>query len=126
MEKRKIAVDFDATVVFNDYPYMGGDVPSAVDVLAKLVEAGHELILLTMRADNLLDDAEAWFQANDIPIKYSGCNPEFETGSRKVYAHLYIDDHGACVPLIHNPEEHKKPYVDWEKLEVWLKENGWL
>ena len=126
MGNKKICIDFDGTVVMNDYPYVGSDVPGAADVFAKLVYAGHELILLTMRADNLQDDAEAWFQANDIPLKYSGCNPELETGSRKVYAHLYIDDHGAGIPLIHDTEEHRKPYVDWVKLEEWLKENGWI
>ena len=44
-----IAIDFDGTCVTHEYPYIGKDI-GAVPVLQRLVKAGHELILWTMRS----------------------------------------------------------------------------
>ena len=43
-----IAVDFDGTCVTHDYPAVGKEI-GAVPVLKALVQAGHKLILFTMR-----------------------------------------------------------------------------
>ena len=115
-------IDFDGTVAFHDYPQVGGDVPHAVEVLTKLQNAGHTLILLTMREGHLLDDAEEWFHVRGIEIKYSNCNPEFETGSRKVYGNWHIDDHNLGCPMTFDGELHHKPFVDWKKIEEILIE----
>jgi hypothetical protein len=45
-----IGVDFDGTCVTHEYPNVGKDI-GAVPILKKLVEAGHKLILFTMRSD---------------------------------------------------------------------------
>ena len=37
-----IAIDFDGTCVYHDYPYVGKDI-GAVPVLKELVAAGHKL-----------------------------------------------------------------------------------
>lgn len=118
-------IDCDGTVFFNDYPERGGDVPHAVDVLKKLQAAGHTLIAFTMRHDHLLDDAESWFREREIEIKWSNCNPTFETGSRKIYGEI-IDDHAIGIPLIHDQELHHKPFADWLKIEEILIQRGYL
>lgn len=119
-------IDFDGTVVGNSYPDVGPDVPNAVKVLKKLQKAGHTLILLTMREGHLLDDAENWFHVHEIEVKYSNCNPEFETGSRKVYGHYSIDDHNIGIPLMLDIETHHKPFVDWYIVEQMLIEKKLL
>ena len=120
----QILIDFDATVVLNEYPFMGEEIDGAVEVLKQLTDKGHELILVTMREGHLLDEAEEWFAVRDIEIKYSNCNPTFETGSRKIYGHLIIDDKCLGIPLIHDMDIHKKPFVHWGKVETMLKERG--
>lgn len=119
-----ILIDVDGTVIFNDYPHRGADVPHAVEVLKKLQAAGHILIINTMRCDHLLDDAESWFHERDIEISYSNCNPTFETGSRKIYGHISIDDHNLGCPLKYDPELHHKKFVDWERVEEILVKEG--
>lgn len=123
---KQIIIDFDSTCVLHDYPDRGGDVPHAVEVLKKLVKAGHALILHTMRHDHLLDDAEAWFHERDIELTFINCNPTQETGSRKVYAHLHIDDHNLGCPLIQDHQIHHKPFVDWTRVEEILVKMGYL
>lgn len=126
---RQICVDWDGCAAYHQYPAMGGPIPGAVRVLQRLKRAGHTLIMLTMRDGDLLDDAKRAAESWGIEFDYFNCNPMMETGSRKVYAHLYIDDHSACIPLIQPlPFNYKnrKPFVDWITLETWLEQNGYL
>jgi predicted mannosyl-3-phosphoglycerate phosphatase (HAD superfamily) len=44
-----IAVDFDGTCVTHEYPRIGRDI-GAAPVLKRLTDAGHKLILWTMRS----------------------------------------------------------------------------
>jgi hypothetical protein len=120
----KIALDVDGTVVFHEYPYLGESIPNCTKVLKRIIKSGHEIIILTMREGRLLDEAVEWFKNNEIEFKYLNSNPDFETGSRKVYANYYIDDHGIGIPLIYNPEIHQKPFVDWLAIEKILEERG--
>jgi hydroxymethylpyrimidine pyrophosphatase-like HAD family hydrolase len=122
--RKLISIDFDGTLVENWNPHLGPTVPHAVEVLKKLQNAGHEFILMTMREGHLLDDAEEWARNNEIEFKYIMCNPEYETGSRKVYCHCSVDDKNAFTPLIF--EDGKKPYVDWKKLEEWFYQRSFL
>jgi hypothetical protein len=122
----QILIDFDATVVSNDYPFMGDEIPGAVRILKRLRQEGHDLILFTMRADNLLDDALEWFKNRDIELFAVNSNPMFETGSRKIYGHVVIDDHNLGIPLTHDLDFHKKPFVDWESVEDMLIAKGVL
>ena len=115
-----IAVDFDGTCVTHEYPKVGKDI-GAVPVLKRLVEAGHKLILNTMRSGDELADAIQWFIDNDISLYGANVNPTQKrwTDSPKVYAQLYIDDAALGCPLIGNPGG--RPYVDWEAVEVYLE-----
>lgn len=135
----KICIDFDGTCVTHEYPHIGSDI-GAAPVLKKIVEAGHDLILFTMRCDTnkyqrgngkelveslpgeYLSHAANWFKENNIPLFGINTNPEQKTWttSPKAYGQLYIDDAALGIPLIY--DKHKRPFVDWSKVEELLKE----
>ena len=69
-----IAVDFDGTCVTHDYPRIGKEI-GATKVLKHLVEAGHKLILNTMRSGKELQDAIHWFNENGIELYGVNENP---------------------------------------------------
>jgi predicted mannosyl-3-phosphoglycerate phosphatase (HAD superfamily) len=73
-KSRVIAVDFDGTCVTHEYPHIGKDI-GAVPVLKSFVEAGHRLILYTMRSGKELDEAVDWFKRNGIPLSGVNENP---------------------------------------------------
>lgn len=119
------AIDFDGTCVTNEYPNVGKDI-GAVPVLKRIVEKGHRIILYTMRDNERLKDAEQWFESNNIPLWGVNNNPAQESwsSSPKIYAHLYIDDAALGVPLKLNKKISDTYFVDWEKVENFLRENG--
>lgn len=118
-----IAIDFDGTCVTHEYPKVGQDI-GAVPILKELVKQKHQLILLTMRSGEELEDAIQWFKDNDIPLYSVNENPTQNdwTKSPKVFAHLYIDDAGLGVPLEFNPSISSREYVDWKVIELLLRE----
>lgn len=137
-----ICIDFDGTCVTHEFPLIGKDI-GAVPVLKKLVEAGHRLILFTMRSrqqsktdfseyfpegisGTFLDDAIGWFQEHGIDLYGINENPTQKewTSSPKAFGQLYIDDCGLNIPLIDDPEMSKKPFVDWVKVDKLLMERG--
>ena len=134
-----ILLDFDGTVVTHNFPQIGTDI-GAVPVLKELINAGHKLILFTMRSDTCdpnhkynpkqdgmyLTDAVNWFKENDIPLYGIQTNPEQHswTSSPKAYGHLIIDDTALGCPLIH--PENKRSYVDWEVVRAWLIANKYI
>lgn len=122
-----IGIDFDGTCVTHEYPRIGKDI-NAIPILSALVESGHNLILITMRSGQELQEAVDWFKENNIALYGINSNPTQHrwTQSPKIYAHLYIDDAGLGVPLIENPEYSSRPYVDWNAAYQILKEKGIL
>ena len=112
-----IAVDFDGTCVDHRYPDIGTDVPQAALCLRSFVEEGAKLILLTMRDGQELDDAVDWFRDRGIELWGINDNPDQQewTLSRKVYAHLYIDDAAVGCPL-RESFSGGRPMVDWSKV----------
>lgn len=92
-----IAVDFDGTIVEHEYPKIGKPIPFAIDVLKKLqYEEHHMLILWTVRAGTLLDEAVEY--CKNKGLEFYAVNKNFpeetlEPGiSRKIVADIYIDD----------------------------------
>jgi hypothetical protein len=118
-----ICVDFDGTCVTHDYPKVGKDI-GAIPILKKLVENGHQLILFTMRSGKELNDAQKWFQENEIELYGVNVNPTQKswTASPKAYGQLYIDDAALGIPLVAGEREYDRPYVDWVKVDEMLKE----
>ena len=120
-----IAIDFDGTCVTHDYPRIGKEI-GATKVLKRLVEAGHKLILNTMRSDKELQDAVNWFKKNGIELYGVNENPTQKrwTNSPKVYAHMYIDDAAFGCPLINAPELSNRQFVDWDSVGCKLIQMG--
>ena len=54
-----IGIDFDGTCVTHEYPLIGRHI-GAVEVLKKLVDKNHLLILFTMRSGKQLEEAVNW------------------------------------------------------------------
>lgn len=139
----EICIDFDGTCVTHEFPKVGKDI-GAIPVLNKIADAGHNLILFTMRSDieevtsndygihkqagEYLTDAVNWFKENNIKLYGININPSQTswTKSPKAYGQLYIDDAALGCPLIYNPEISDRPFVDWVKVEEMLKAIGVL
>lgn len=121
-----ICVDFDGTCVIHEYPEVGIEVPGAVNLLKKLNDAGHNLILFTMRSGKELNDAVQWFKENEIELYGIQENPTQKawTSSPKAYGQLYIDDAALGCPLVYPIGE--RPYVDWVLVEFYLKSKNIL
>ena len=136
-----IAIDFDGTCVTHEYPNVGKDI-NAVPVLKELVENGHQLVLFTMRSDNVqeeesslnfetgnyLTDAVKWFNENGIPLYGIQTNPTQHawTTSPKAYAQLYIDDAALGCPLKYDLKFADRPFVDWSMVREMLVQYGVL
>lgn len=120
-------IDFDGSVVTHEYPRVGEDI-GAVPVLKALVENGHKIICYTMRGPGTKEeqDAKDWFKQNDIPLFGFNENPEQASwsDSRKVYAHVYIDDAALGCPLCYSRKPGIRPFIDWYGVAVWLEDRG--
>ena len=137
----EICIDFDGTCVTHEFPRVGKDI-GAIPVLNKIAEAGHNIILFTMRSDieevssddynihkqggNYLTEAVNWFIDNNIPLYGVNVNPKQSTWTKspKAYGQLYIDDAALGCPLVVNTEISERPFVDWNMVEKWLKLSG--
>lgn len=91
-----IAIDFDGTLVENNYPKIGKQILFAFDTLKKLQENGHRLILWTYRKGRTLDEAVQF--CKDQGIEFYAVNMSFPEekwdpkDSRKINADFFIDD----------------------------------
>ena len=95
-ETLTIAVDFDGTIVEDNYPKVGRENLFAFDTLKKLQEKGHRLILWTYRNGKALEEAVAFCEKNGIvfyavnkSFPEEDFNPKY---SRKINADMFIDD----------------------------------
>lgn len=91
-----IAVDFDGTLVEDEYPKIGKPILFAFDTLKKLQENGHRLILWTYRKGSMLDEAVQFsadqgvvFYAVNMSFPEEKYDPKY---SRKINADFFIDD----------------------------------
>jgi hydroxymethylpyrimidine pyrophosphatase-like HAD family hydrolase len=92
-----IAVDFDGTIVEHEYPRIGKPIPFALDVLKKLQQEEHHILILwTMREGKLLQEAIDYCEKNGLTFYTHNKNypeEEFKEGdSRKLSVDLFIDD----------------------------------
>lgn len=90
-----IAVDFDGTIVENQYPEIGKPKLFAFESLKKLQEEGHQLILWTYRHGKKLEEAVTFCRLRGIEFyAVNKSYPEEEFGgiSRKILADIFIDD----------------------------------
>jgi hypothetical protein len=94
-----LAIDFDDTIAITEWPEIKGLRENAKEVINKLYDEGHQIIIWTCRTDHTQDAAEKFLIANGI--KYHRINANcpklcevFGNDSRKIGADLYIDDKG--------------------------------
>ena len=95
-ETLTIAVDFDGTIVEDEYPKIGKPNIFAFETMKKLQNKGHRLILWTYRYGKELEDAVAFCKENGITfyaVNKSFPEEQFDPKySRKINADLFIDD----------------------------------
>lgn len=94
---KKLAIDFDGTIVEDAYPGIGKAKTFAFDTLNKFQSEGYRLILWTYRHGKTLDEAVEFCKKNGV--EFYAVNSSFEgevfdlqTQSRKIDADLFIDD----------------------------------
>lgn len=114
------AIDFDGTVVTHEFPKIGQPVPHALEVMNRLQDDGHQIILWTMRSGKTLTEAVEYLKGAGIKLWGINENPDQDwTTSPKAYANRYIDDAALGCPLILPSEMYlldSRPYVDWKTL----------
>lgn len=124
-----ICVDFDGTVCEEGFfPEVGPTLPYAVEILRKLVEKKHKLILWTVRGsnENHIVPAIKWFHDNGIKLSAVNNNlPESNfSNSKKIYYDILIDDKSLGTPTTFYSDGSVG--VDWRKVYKLLKERGIL
>lgn len=120
-----IGVDFDGTIVEHSYPSIGNPVPYAIETLTCWCDMHHKLILTTMRSGSTLNDAVRYLHTSGITLWGINRNPEQHTwtDSPKVYCEVLIDDSALGCPLIY-PDDNTRPYVDWLRVQRFIRELG--
>ena len=92
-----IGIDFDGTICRGKYPAIDGQQPYAAETINALYDAGHYIIINTCRSGEQLLLAINWMLTQGIRFhRVNDNHPEqtalYNNNSRKIYAHLYIDD----------------------------------
>lgn len=91
-----IAIDFDGTIVKDEYPKIGATQLFAFETMKKMQQQGYRLILWTLRDGKKLKDAVDFCLENGIEFYAVNKNyPEEElnnTTIRKIHADIFIDD----------------------------------
>ncbi len=92
-----IAVDFDDTLVYSDYPNVKGIKPDAAQILEKLIDEGNDIIIWTCRMDEPLEIAKQFLKEMEVKHHYINEHvprliEKYKNDTRKIYADVYIDD----------------------------------
>ena len=92
-----IAVDFDGTLCFSNWPELGEPNIPLIDFLKHWKKQGNKLILWTCRAGEELDSAVNWCLKHNLEFDAINDNlPEviahYGNNSRKISCDYYIDD----------------------------------
>jgi predicted mannosyl-3-phosphoglycerate phosphatase (HAD superfamily) len=97
LKYKVIAVDFDGTIVKENYPEIGELIPAAKRTLKRFKEKGGYIIVWTCRSSEALREAEEFLNEWNVPYDTINENipcmiERYKTDPRKVGADLYIDD----------------------------------
>jgi predicted mannosyl-3-phosphoglycerate phosphatase (HAD superfamily) len=126
-----IQLDFDGTVVEHEYPKIGRENFGSMEIIKKLQEAGHKIILNTYRADcqnGTLDKALNFLnyhhrvnldliaEYNDNKILPGAWNWEQMMQTQTIW----IDDMAPQIPLKSSNFGNRK-MVDWDRLDLEFK-----
>ncbi len=102
MDYKIIAVDFDGTLCYSNWPELGEPNHPLIDFLKSQRALGNKLILWTCRAGKELENAVNWCHEQKLEFDAINDNlPEiielYGNNSRKISCDYYIDDR-AFVP----------------------------
>jgi hypothetical protein len=92
-----IAIDFDDTIAYSNYPDILGIKPNAAEVIGKMHNEGNDIIVWTCRLGEPLEMAEAFLKENKIlhhtvNKHIQRIMDKYGNDTRKIYADVYIDD----------------------------------
>lgn len=116
-----VAIDFDGTIVKDEYPKIGPPQLFAFETMKKMEKNGYRLILWTLREGKKLDEAVEFCEKNGLEFYAVNKNyPEEILDAktlRKIHADLFIDDRniggfmgwGQIHQLLFNDEPTEKP-----------------
>lgn len=117
-----IAIDFDGTLVYDGcYPNFGSIKPNAINVIKKIIDNGHRIIIWTCRGgEEQMNGIRKKLNKHGvfkfiINEHFKDTLDEFEHFSPKVFASIYIDDRS--LHAMHNG-------IDWFEIEDMLIEGG--
>ena len=105
MDYKIIAVDFDGTLCYSNWPLLGEPNIPLINYLKNQRKEGNKLILWTCRAGNELTDAVNWCHKQGLTFDAINDNlPEvvelYGNNSRKITCDYYIDDRAILPALI--------------------------
>ncbi|SEF62918.1 hypothetical protein SAMN05421847_0493 [Halpernia humi] len=94
---KKLAIDFDGTIVEDAYPRIGKTKTFAFETLKKFQSEGYRLILWTYRHGKPLEEAIEFCKKNGVEFyainsSFEGEEFDIKTQSRKIDADFFIDD----------------------------------
>ena len=97
MNYQIIAVDFDGTLCYSNWPELGEPNLPLIEYLKAWQKQGNKLILWTCRAGDALDRAVTWCNEHELTFDAINDNlPEivelYGNNSRKITCDYYIDD----------------------------------
>jgi len=135
-----IYLDFDGTVVEHAYPDTGRCNFGCVEVIKKLQDSGHDIVLNTMRSEldpDSLKKAIRWFENSWMFFKDRDFDQELspiKVSQTKIHPHpwerptestktIFIDDIATGIPL-KRASMINNNMVDWDKVEKDLIEWG--
>jgi hypothetical protein len=138
-----IALDFDGTLVTNEYPKVGTPIQKNIRKIKEEIANGAKVILWTNRVDGYLKDAVDFCDAQGIHLDAVNENlPEiiavFGRNPRKIFANEYWDDH-AVLMSEYDVEEFlgrywisvderlpEKPDYDWVLVKCQMVPEGYF
>ena len=92
-----LSIDFDGTIVKDEYPGIGKALPGAIQAINELYDDGYCIIINSCRARDKEDEMIEWLNRNGV--KYSHANEnccerivKYRTDCRKISADCIIDD----------------------------------
>lgn len=98
--KKIIAVDFDNTLAFTDYPIIKAPNTELVEFIRQH-QKDYVFILWTMREGKQLQYAKEWIRQQGIHFDYYNQNTPWNIAKygdrRKVYADYYIDNNNRTI-----------------------------
>ena len=87
------AFDFDGKIVENAFPKIGYIIKGTVEKMNALYEDLSNIIIVwTCRNEGYTSTMRQFLIKYKIPFDFINENPIFDTGSRKIFAHVYYDD----------------------------------